>query len=75
MGPVVLEQVVIPLTPLITQVGVPVGVAPPEGPVTVAVKTTLPPSVTPELPALATVGVALPTVVSLPESAVAATDA
>ena len=43
-GPVLLVQE-IPLTPMIDQVGVPVGVAPPVAPVTVAVKVKVEPRV------------------------------
>lgn len=43
-GPVLLAQV-IPLTPMIDQVAVPVGVAPPTAPATVAVKVKVEPRV------------------------------
>ena len=54
---------VIPETPPIVHVGTPLGVGPPEEPVTVAVKITDPPSNTPLLPATATDAVGFATVV------------
>ena len=44
VGPLLVEQV-IPLTPMIDQLPVPVGVCPPTGPVTVAVKVKVEPKV------------------------------
>ena len=58
VGPVVLAQV-IPLTPIIDHVPVPVGVAPPVAPATVAVKVKVEPSATVEaLVVTLTLGVA-----------------
>jgi len=65
MGPELFAQVA-PVTPVIAQVAATgsVGVTPPEGPVTVAVKVIIDPRVTvPELGTIATIGWTLETVV------------
>ena len=67
-GPVVEVQVVTPLTPVIAQVGIPVGAIAPTGPETVAVKDMVEPRVpVPELALTKIVGVAVDTVVILPD--------
>ena len=67
-GPVVEVQVVIPGTPVIAHVPLPVGALALLGPVTVAVKTTVDPKFpVAALATTATVGVVLPTVVVPPE--------
>jgi hypothetical protein len=67
-GPVVAAQFVIPVTPVIVQLPNPVGATAADGPVTVAVNVTVPPSAAVEAFAeTATVGVAVVTVVVSPE--------
>ena len=66
VGPVLLVQVVSPETPVTTQVGVPIGDAPPVGPVTVAVNVMDEPKVAVDAPLTTeTVGVPLATVTVL----------
>ena len=67
-GPVVVVQLVKPLTPVIAQIPVALGATALTGPVTVAVKVMVAPSAALEAPAATvTVGVALATVVVYPE--------
>jgi hypothetical protein len=68
IGPEVDIQLVTPLTPVMLQMPRAVGASAAAGPVTVAVKVMLEPSDAVDVPATTpTVGVALPTVVVLPE--------
>ena len=68
VGPVVVEQLVTPITPVIAQIPVAVGVTALAGPVTVAVKVrVLPSAADAGGVTIKTVGVALLTVVVKPE--------
>jgi len=68
VGPVVEEQAVIPLTPVMAHVPIPLGAIAPVGPVTVAVNVIVEPRAALEDPATTpTVGVDRPTVVVAPD--------
>ena len=68
VGPVVVVQVVTPVTPVIAHVPNPLGAIAPPGPVTVAVNVIVVPSgALPEPATTSTVGVDLPTVVVAPD--------
>ena len=68
VGPVVEEQAVTPVTPVIAHVPNPLGAIAPDGPETVAVNVIVDPrAALAELATTATVGVARPTVVVAPD--------